>query len=211
MHDRDVSLKWWDGRIIWRFRGADGGNVRKESAKKNVLPKIQNSQKPINQSINQSIEQSPNQSFNRQKDSSIDLHSNRHKNQLISLMIIDRHDWKEMWAWFDYLKKWNFTPRELTSNSACFKTSSARMRFMINSASFATRTMWSFIAWERSLPSFTNSINASPACFCREFCHSWEHRSMTNSTTEVLSLNVDRPTNKIDTSKNRGEKSKTKN
>ena len=30
----------------------------------------------------------------------------------------------------------------------------------------------------------------SPACFCREFCHSWLHSSITSSTTEVDDLNV---------------------
>ncbi len=45
-------------------------------------------------------------------------------------------------------KKWD---DEFTSKSACLTTSSARIRFRINSASLATRTMWSFMAWESSL------------------------------------------------------------
>lgn len=38
-----------------------------------------------------------------------------------------------------------------TSNSACLCTSSALCLFKMNSASLATRTMWSFMAWHRSL------------------------------------------------------------
>lgn len=38
-----------------------------------------------------------------------------------------------------------------TSKSACFSTSSALILFKMNSASFATLTMWSFIAWDSSL------------------------------------------------------------
>ncbi len=38
-----------------------------------------------------------------------------------------------------------------TSNSACFWTSSARIRFRMNSASFATRTMWSRVACDSNL------------------------------------------------------------
>jgi len=67
------------------------------------------------------------------------------------------------------------------------------MRFKMNSASFATRTIWSFIACERSLPSLISSINANPACFWREFCHSWEHNNITSSTTELLFLKVVSP------------------
>ena len=48
------------------------------------------------------------------------------------------------------------------------------------------------------LPSFTSSMNASPACFCREFCHSWEQSSITNSTTEVLCFKVTRPEDKVE-------------
>lgn len=81
------------------------------------------------------------------------------------------------------------------SKSACFKTSSARIRFKMNSASFATRTMWSFMACESSRPSLMSSINAKPACFCNEFCHSCEHNSITSSTTLVLFLNVINPEN----------------
>ena len=44
------------------------------------------------------------------------------------------------------------------------------------------------------LPSLTSSINARPACFCREFCHSCEHSSMTSSTTDVLCFIVTSPT-----------------
>ena len=43
------------------------------------------------------------------------------------------------------------------------------------------------------LPSLISSMKASPACFCREFCHSCEHKSITNSTTELLFLNVVSP------------------
>lgn len=43
------------------------------------------------------------------------------------------------------------------------------------------------------LPSLINSIKASPACFCSEFCHSCEQSSMTSSTTELLFLNVVNP------------------
>lgn len=39
----------------------------------------------------------------------------------------------------------------LTSNSACLCTSSALCLLRMNSASLATRTMWSFMAWHRSL------------------------------------------------------------
>lgn len=85
------------------------------------------------------------------------------------------------------------TKCKFTSKSACFKTSSALILFRINSASFATRTMWSRIAWESSRPSFISSMKASPACFCKEFCHSWEHNNITSSTTDVLVLNVWRP------------------
>lgn len=38
-----------------------------------------------------------------------------------------------------------------TSKSACFSTSSALILFKMNSASFATLTMWSFIAWDSNL------------------------------------------------------------
>lgn len=38
-----------------------------------------------------------------------------------------------------------------TSNSACLWTSSARCLFRMNSASLATRTMWSFMAWHSNL------------------------------------------------------------
>lgn len=79
------------------------------------------------------------------------------------------------------------------SKSACFRTSSARILFRMNSASFATLTIWSFMAWDRRRPSLINSMKASPACFCKEFCHSWEHSSMTNSTTLVLLLKVVSP------------------
>lgn len=41
--------------------------------------------------------------------------------------------------------------QNLTSNSACLCTSSALCLFKINSASFATRTIWSFIAWHSNL------------------------------------------------------------
>ena len=41
----------------------------------------------------------------------------------------------------------------LVSNSACLMTSSARIRLRMNSASLATLTMWSFMAWDRSRPS----------------------------------------------------------
>jgi hypothetical protein len=63
----------------------------------------------------------------------------------------------------------------------------------MNSASLATLTMWSFIACDSNLPSFISSMNARPACFCNEFCHSCEHNSITNSTTELLFLKVVRP------------------
>ena len=46
----------------------------------------------------------------------------------------------------------------LTSKSACFKTSSALILLRINSASFATRTMWSFIACDNSLYGSSNNI-----------------------------------------------------
>ncbi len=81
----------------------------------------------------------------------------------------------------------------LTSNSACFCTSSALILLRMNSASLATLTMWSLVAWDSSLPSLTSSMNARPACFCKEFCHSWEHSNITNSTTDVLCLRVTRP------------------
>ena len=42
-------------------------------------------------------------------------------------------------------------------------------------------------------PSLINSMNARPAFFCNEFCHSWEQSSMTNSTTDWLVLNVVNP------------------
>ena len=54
--------------------------------------------------------------------------------------------------------------------------------FKMNSASLATLTIWSFIACESNRPSLINSIKAKPACFCKEFCHSWEHNNITNST-----------------------------
>ena len=41
--------------------------------------------------------------------------------------------------------------QKLASNSACFCTSSALIRFSMNSASFATRTMWSRVAWASNL------------------------------------------------------------
>ena len=45
-----------------------------------------------------------------------------------------------------------------------------------------------------NLPSLTSSIKARPACFCREFCHSWEQSNITSSTTEVLCFRVTSPT-----------------
>lgn len=36
-------------------------------------------------------------------------------------------------------------------------------------------------------------MKARPACFCNEFCHSWEQSSITSSTTELLFLKVVRP------------------
>lgn len=44
------------------------------------------------------------------------------------------------------------------------------------------------------LPSLISSMKARPACFCNEFCHSCEHSSITNSTTELLFLKVVNPT-----------------
>lgn len=38
-----------------------------------------------------------------------------------------------------------------------------------------------------------SSMKARPACFCNEFCHSWEQSSITSSTTELLFLKVVRP------------------
>ena len=122
----------------------------------------------------------------------------------------------------------------LTSNSACFWTSSALILFRMNSASLATRTIWSRVAWDNNLkiisflwtcnifqlslfcfskffffnsihsqgkrpwnsiylPSLTSSINANPACFWREFCHSCEHSNITSSTTDVLCFKVTKP------------------
>ena len=99
---------------------------------------------------------------------------------------------------------------ESCSNSLAFRISSARMRLRIKSASLATFTTWSLLAWARRRPSFTSSINARPACFYkreidrwtkaffeentwREFCHSWEQSNMTNSTTEAVCLRACRP------------------
>jgi hypothetical protein len=59
------------------------------------------------------------------------------------------------------------------SSPECLSTSSARILLRMNSASLATRTMWSFMAWESRRPSLMSSMKASPACFCSEFCHSW--------------------------------------
>uniref|UniRef100_A0A6B0UXS7 Uncharacterized protein n=1 Tax=Ixodes ricinus TaxID=34613 RepID=A0A6B0UXS7_IXORI len=67
------------------------------------------------------------------------------------------------------------------------------MRLRMNSASLATLTMWSFMAWESSRPSLMSSMKARPACFCSEFCHSWEQSNITSSTTDVLFLKVLRP------------------
>ena len=50
--------------------------------------------------------------------------------------------------------------------------------------------IWSFMACDNNLPSLISSINARPACFCSEFCHSCEHKSITSSTTEVEFLKV---------------------
>jgi hypothetical protein len=47
------------------------------------------------------------------------------------------------------------------------------------------------------LPSLMSSIKARPACFCKEFCHSCEQSSITNSTTELLFLKVVNPTTQI--------------
>lgn len=47
------------------------------------------------------------------------------------------------------------------------------------------------------LPSLISSMKARPACFCKEFCHSCEQSSITNSTTELLFLNVVNPTTQI--------------
>ena len=43
------------------------------------------------------------------------------------------------------------------------------------------------------LPSLMSSMNASPACFCSEFCHSCEHSSITSSTTDWPDLKVAMP------------------
>jgi hypothetical protein len=45
-------------------------------------------------------------------------------------------------------------------------------------------------------------MKARPACFCKEFCHSSEQSSITNSTTELLFLNVVNPKTQISPYKN---------
>jgi hypothetical protein len=45
-------------------------------------------------------------------------------------------------------------------------------------------------------------MKARPACFCKEFCHSCEQSSITNSTTELLFLNVVNPKTQISPHKN---------
>ncbi len=72
------------------------------------------------------------------------------------------------------------------SSPECLRTSSARILLRMNSASLATRTMWSFMAWERRRPSLMSSMKASPACFCSEFCHSWNRNPY--STVLLTSL-----------------------
>jgi hypothetical protein len=56
------------------------------------------------------------------------------------------------------------------------------------------------------LPSLISSMKARPACFCKEFCHSCEQSSITNSTTELLFLKVVNPTTQISHYKNKMHK-----
>lgn len=118
---------------------------------------------------------------------------------------------RRLWAHWDWKKKKKInsswygaltpTPRKRdssrlirTSKSACLRTSSARILFSINSASFATRTMWSFIAWESNLERKRNRWNLYKYISTksqRNFVINSIFRQLAAAAVEICYVNVD--------------------